>query len=73
MELEQHRIVHESILKGKDLVMQKLRYALSTSTISSYTSTISSYTSTSSSSSSFSFSSSCLVFALLCHSIAVQQ
>ena len=25
MELEQHRIVHESILKGKDLVLQKLR------------------------------------------------
>ena len=25
MELEQHRIVHESILKGKDLAIQKLR------------------------------------------------
>lgn len=28
MELEQHRIVHESIVKGKDLVIQKLRYDL---------------------------------------------
>jgi hypothetical protein len=28
MELEQHRIVHESILKGKDLVVQKLRLQL---------------------------------------------
>jgi hypothetical protein len=28
MELEQHRIVHESILKGKDLVIQKLRLQL---------------------------------------------
>lgn len=26
MELEQHRIVHESILKGKDLTIQKLKY-----------------------------------------------
>jgi hypothetical protein len=25
MELEQHRIVHESILKGKDLTIQKLK------------------------------------------------
>jgi hypothetical protein len=28
MELEQHRIVHESILKGKDLVIQKLKLQL---------------------------------------------
>jgi len=28
MELEQHRIVHESIVKGKDLVIQKLRLQL---------------------------------------------
>lgn len=28
MELEQHRIVHESILKGKDLAIQKLRLQL---------------------------------------------
>ncbi len=28
MELEQHRIVHESILKGKDLIIQKLRLQL---------------------------------------------
>jgi hypothetical protein len=28
MELEQHRIVHESILKGKDLTIQKLKYEL---------------------------------------------
>ena len=28
MELEQHRIVHESILKGKDLTIQKLRLQL---------------------------------------------
>ena len=25
MELEQHRIVHESVLKGKDLTIQKLK------------------------------------------------
>jgi hypothetical protein len=25
MELEQHRIVHESVLKGKDLLIQKLQ------------------------------------------------
>jgi hypothetical protein len=28
MELEQHRIVHESVLKGKDLVIQKLKLQL---------------------------------------------
>jgi kinesin family protein 18/19 len=28
MELEQHRIVHESILKGKDLIIQKLKLQL---------------------------------------------
>ena len=28
MELEQHRIVHESILKGKDLSIQKLKLQL---------------------------------------------
>ena len=28
MELEQHRIVHESILKGKDLEIQKLKLQL---------------------------------------------
>jgi kinesin family protein 18/19 len=28
MELEQHRIVHESIVKGKDLIIQKLRLQL---------------------------------------------
>jgi hypothetical protein len=35
MELEQHRIVHESILKGKDLTIQKLKSeTTSTSTFS---------------------------------------
>ena len=28
MELEQHRIVHESIVKGKDLTIQKLMLQL---------------------------------------------
>lgn len=28
MELEQHRIVHESIVKGKDLAIQKLKLQL---------------------------------------------
>jgi hypothetical protein len=28
MELEQHRIVHESILKGKDLTIHKLKYVV---------------------------------------------
>jgi hypothetical protein len=31
MELEQHRIVHESIMKGKELAIQKLRYAYNNS------------------------------------------